>query len=430
MRSRLKIIVIVLTTLILFDYSYGQDSRNPFKSGAGGFQINLPRDFTTTKDLAFDDGNITGSGKFYTWEKPQSYFYQIFYYKLDTDKKSLSPKEKSLISEPFREALLKEPKEKGVPVMEKDYFFNGNKGTEIQIIFTEGKSITRYFFVNKRLYYLNAMFNHSLGIAQVTKLMDSFSLLDFKTIVELKIEESTPKPLPQEPVAAKIKTDAQDSNLKGKIETVIEEIQESPNTKREQYSEKYYNEAGNLVKEISFDEGYPSDVTVWGYIDGSRVNDVGFIYFDEDQRPPPKRLTVQGTVVGEENLPKDERYHTKYKYRYDEQGRLVEKWNYSNDGTLQSRNVYNYTENKREELNFGSDGSQWSQTIEFLDNNGNVIEEHSIYDGKVGMKLIYNYEFDSQRNWIVEKISKKVKVKGKTILKHLSASYRTITYYP
>jgi hypothetical protein len=432
MNNLTKIIYIVFLCTVFYIGARGQ-SNDLFVSGEGGFKINLPKNTTRAENFLLDYLQTGGHGKTYIWEDPQNSYYSATYHKFNISKKSLAPAETKLLFDTFKEELLKIPKEKGFPVKESPFFINGLRGTEIRVILPQGVILARFAAVGKRIYFLSMTFRGIEQMDEAVKILDSFQLLDSKSLIAVKIEEAMPKSLPQSPVAEKLKSDAQDSNLKGKVKSVIEDTQELPSIKRARFSEQYYNETGNLVKEISYEEGYPSDVTVWGYIDGNRVNNLEFIDFDDDQRPPMENVIIRGTPVGEEkpNLPKDERYDSKHKYRYDEQSRLVEKWIYANNESLRSRTIYNYNETKRTEINYGVDGSEWSQTVEFLDEDGNVIERHLLDEnGKANDKTIYSYEFDSQGNWVVEKISKKVTVKGKTSLKPWSSSYRTITYYP
>lgn len=249
-----------------------------------------------------------------------------------------------------------------------------------------------------------------------------------------KIQEATPPALPQEPIAQKLKSDAQDRNLKGKIKSVIEYTQESGKPTREIYSEEYYNDNGSLVKEVVYDNGYPSDVIVWGYIDGNRVNTSNFINYTEKERPPSDRMVI--TVSAEDNVmnpdtPKDGRYKIKHTYKYNEQEQLIEDWQYQSNGEVWSHKVYEYKENQRKELNYDQRGAEMSQTIEILDKDGNVIEEKFVNaKGKIEDGNINTYESDSQGNWIGQKTYEQKKVKGKMVKKLLWTSSRTITYYP
>lgn len=249
-----------------------------------------------------------------------------------------------------------------------------------------------------------------------------------------KIREATPQSLPQEPVAVKLKTDAQDKNLKGKVKSVIKDDLDLKTKKREREEEEYYNEAGNLTKGVSYDDGYPSSVTIWGYIEGQRVLKNNYISFSDDERPPSTRMTIIASAEDNPtnpNLPKDTRYSVRENYKYNEKGQLIEQITYNNNGELWSRTVNNYKANQREVLNYDQHNSEIGQTIEILDKDGNVIERDLMdANGKIGNREINTHEFDSQGNWIVEKTFEEKKVRGKAVRKLLWTTLRTITYYP
>lgn len=272
------------------------------------------------------------------------------------------------------------------------------------------------------------LFALSFVILSIVANAQSTRMVDFAK----KIEESTPAVLPQTPIVEKLKSDAADNNLKGKVKSVIEEIQYTDDKSMKRNSEDYYNESGNYLRTVSYTDGYPESVSVWGFIDGKRVNKSNSIKYSEGERPPSGDIiaSVEDNV---KNLdaPKDVRYSTSHKYRYNEQGQLVEEWHYANNGELWSRTVYTYKGNKKVEFNYGQDSSLWSQTIYILDKDGNMIERHLTGEnGKVEEMEAYTYEFDAKGNWIVQKAFNKNIVKGKTILKPWFTVRRTITYYP
>src|SRR4051812_33726568 len=94
-----------------------------------------------------------------------------------------------------------------------------------------------------------------------------------KVDIARKIAESTPDALPQSPVAAKLKSDAADKNLKGKVKSVVEYTEQPVGSGRKFFAQEYYNESGNLIKSVDFaPDGFPRSVLVWGYLDGNRVN--------------------------------------------------------------------------------------------------------------------------------------------------------------
>ncbi|HLL99768.1 MAG TPA: hypothetical protein VK400_01830 [Pyrinomonadaceae bacterium] len=423
----MQLIALVAACGIIF----GQNEYT-FASGDGGFKINLPKTVSSSRDINFNHGNISGYGKVYTWENPE-YYYRVLYYKVEAENKVLTAPQKNSVINPVRETILKEAKEKKLPVTEKPYPFDGSSGTEIQIFYPNGKGIMRYFFAGKRFYLIAMSIRLGDSEARVRRILDSFSLLDTATLVAVKLAEAEPSPLPQTPAAAKFKSDALDNNLRSRVESVVEDIQYAGKAKRERHSERYYNEQGNLVREVDYLDGYPSDITVWGYIDGNRVSDVNFIFFDDDQLPPSERSTgvIRIGSPDEANLlPRDWRYSTKYDYKYNENGQLTELLKYQNNGRLSSRTVYNYKENQREEITFDGGGAETSRTLEILDKDGNVIEQNFMTAaGKFEDKTVYAYEFDSKGNWIVQEALKAKKIKGKTVMRPVWTAWRTIKYY-
>ncbi len=245
-----------------------------------------------------------------------------------------------------------------------------------------------------------------------------------------KIKEATPQALPQEPVAKKVKTDAQDNNLKGKVKSVLVFNQENEKSPLNLDTEEYYDENGNWLKHIYYLDGYPMSVAVWGYIDDNRVSKTNFIEYESGEIGELTGIFGRFNESSNANTPRDERYSIKHVSKYDEQGRLVEKMFYENNGNLSSRIVHKYKENQREVLHYAADGSEMSQTIEILDKDGNKIERHLMDgDGKIGDKEINIFEFDAQGNWVVEKTFEEKKVKGKTVKTLLWISRRTITYF-
>ncbi|HQU84567.1 MAG TPA: hypothetical protein PKY59_15630 [Pyrinomonadaceae bacterium] len=429
MKKYLKIFPVVL--LLVFSQFVFSQGENSFASGAGGFRINLPKNDVSASELRFNDGKLSGDGNVYVWNKSPEYYHQVFYYKIYSDKQTLSVAEKKSFSDTMKDHSLKFIKDANATFQEKEYLFKGYKGFEINYLLPNAKGIIRFFIVNKRIYSFNLLFPMSYEKAEIDKIADSFTLLSGDELIAVKLAEAAPKPLPQEPVGKKERSDAQDNNLKGKVKSIVEETQDTGAKKREKSSEEYYNEAGNLLKELSYLEGYPHMITVWGYVDGDRVIRSNDIEFDEDQRTPTKILTVKAMAADYNSpLPRDERYGNKYRYKYDEQGRLIEKANYSNSGMLLFKKVNKYNGNKREVLSYNEKNELNTHYFEVLDKDGNVIEEYYLNNnGKPEDFTVYTYKFDSQGNWIYQKTDEKKVIRGKTILKPLYVSYRTITYY-
>jgi hypothetical protein len=247
-----------------------------------------------------------------------------------------------------------------------------------------------------------------------------------------KITDATPAALPQGPRTGKTISDASDLNLKGKVKVVTEYSLESNGT-REIVSEKYFDEKGFLTKDINYEDGYPSSVTVWGWIDGERVLKSNDIEYAEGEKPPARNLIITEAYVPSAKYADkiDDRYDVKYLYKFDDVGRLVEKTQLRNTGETWGRTTYSYTGDRKEERYFGRGGNEWSHTTYVLDKNGETVER---WDHGENDKVVDNYTYrrtlDAQGNWIAEKTFEKKTVRGKTVQKLLWTSYRTITYYP
>src|SRR5258708_26216948 len=139
-----------------------------------------------------------------------------------------------------------------------------------------------------------------------------------------KVADAEPAPLPQEPVARKLKSDADDEGLRGKVKIVVDENEglsaEWSIRGRNPAMTYYYNEQGNLTKKEMYDyRGTPMGVTVYGYLDGDRVEKSNYIRYEYD--PPP----MAAPSGGGPRPKRDPRYSTKFKYKYDDDGRLAEK---------------------------------------------------------------------------------------------------------
>lgn len=286
----------------------------------------------------------------------------------------------------------------------KSFSFEAHRGIEIRIEMPNGLSIARAFAIKNRVYTLavSVVGEQMKDKDDAIKVLDSFKFLSQKNIDEIvakKLEAATPKPFPQEPVAKRAKSDAEDEGLKGKVKLVVEQ-RYTYNKKQEKIlngsSEIYYNEQGNRIKEIVYRyDGFPAYITAYGYIDGNRVSTTAYIYYATNvggALPPP--LTPPTN-------PPDKRYQTKYEYKYDESGKLVEELTYYNNGSLATREEYKRNGNQIETTSYFigfNNELKTSRGTYVIDEQGNIIE------GSLGLtpgtfKRVYTYEFDEKRNW-------------------------------
>jgi hypothetical protein len=248
-----------------------------------------------------------------------------------------------------------------------------------------------------------------------------------------KIEDATPKPLPQLPIAPRLKSDAQDGNLNGKVKRVVEEKEDLSGTwsyqGRHFRSIIDFDEKGNYVKAVYFSSnGNPYEIAVYGYIDGARVSDSQTIYEGSGI------LTV-ASPPGEEDTKKpkfDPRYNYKYEYKY-VAGRLAEMQMFYSSGEKGMQYVYNFVGNRQEKLVYTDKGKLNQKYITVFDDKGYEIEWHNISvinlpapDKKY---IIKNESLDKQGNWTKRTFSKLEVENGKKMFKPGWVEYRTITYY-
>src|SRR3982750_857770 len=200
-----------------------------------------------------------------------------------------------------------------------------------------------------------------------------------KADIAKKIATATPAALPQAPKDARVSTDAQEANLKGKVKSFAEYIIDYENGKTEKtlLKEEFYGEDGNLIRAVDYHEnGYPRGVAVYGYIDGMRVNRWGpVVYFDGEgvATSGTEMVTMQ---IGPRSEAKDTRYDIRFTSKYDKDGRLIERTHISRSGEILTRTTYEYLPgNKRLEHNFADDSkNEIARLMEVLDANGHIVE--------------------------------------------------------
>lgn len=250
-----------------------------------------------------------------------------------------------------------------------------------------------------------------------------------------KIEEATPKPLPQSPVAEKLKSDAEDLRLKGKVKSLIEEREgltgiEKPIGKRLALIADFDGQ-GNYLKEVYFEyRGRPTDVTVYGYVDKQRASFSNSVSFGDELR-----VTLVGDKPKAESKTKpDSRYEYIYEYKYVD-GKLAEMQMIRNTGAKGMRYVYNHKENQMEVLAYTDEGELNSKYVYIFDGKGNDIErlDFNVHQPKITERgrFSFKYEsFDKNGNWTKRIFSESEVENGKKVYKPVAIEYRTITYYP
>lgn len=440
MKTFTRFVLAPLNLCLLFVFSCGAQSlpssADRFVSGEGGFTIDLPVQPTVRDKINFTILSYDASGESIAWRDTPEFFATVENYRVSggADFK-LSPAEKASALKAHKKNFTDALAEAGIKYDEVPFVFQKENGYEIRASSPTARMVSRGFFVKSRLIILSVNKKFVENFDFQLKLINSFRLLTKAERAAALIAENTPKELPQTPAVARPLTDARENNLKGKVKTVIEESQDSPKAAREFYSEDDYDESGNLIKQISFFEGYPDEVTAWGWIDGARVSRGESIEYALDEGPNENGVKrIIGIAAGDNNAaPKkrDERFGSRYEYKYDDKNRVIEKKTFSNDGDLSFSQTISYAQNRRDTTTRGSNGEFRIRFVETLDASGNVIEEQYFDEKNKADEepTVYRYELDARGNWTVQKSFERKTVKGKKVLTPQSVHFRKITYY-
>jgi hypothetical protein len=413
-------------------------SAEVFTSLDARFSIALPRQVSGFRPITFDtpQGRIT-AGESYAWRVDEAQF-EIGY--LDLQKQPESPEVARAALRKFADDIAAGMRAQGCKVTSrKDISLAGHVGYEMRLELPQSYVISRLYANGTRIYRLAAASpKRDAPEFQTTTAgtLDSFRILSLDEVVaerERRIAAATPRPLPQdEPTARKLKSDAEDDGLQGRVRTLFIERQDLSGTltvqRRRPSQMIYYDVQGNVTRKADYDyRGDLFQIRVYGYIDGERASHDKTIA--HEYNPPAMFVAAHD---GEVKTKYDPRYSFKFKYRYDERGRLTEEAWHGNSGTLWLRFVYNYkNQSERETLVYSEDGSLNQKYTATLDAHGNEIEESSFNTktGAVDNKYTYTYEFDRHGNWIKQITSKWGTKNGKSQFQPHSITYRTITYY-
>jgi hypothetical protein len=406
-------------------------SRN-FVSLEGRFSISLPEQSHGLQALTFKTPFGVARGDAYLWRLNAASF--VIGY-ADAAQPVDTPEATKQFFDGLREGLKKLASENsGTVAADKPIELNKHKGIEQRVDLFTGFMIQRTYIVSRRLYQtvLIVRTEQRDYEAVARTMFDSFKLLSDADVSEGLAREATkaePSPLPQQPVAQRAGTDATDVGLQGKVKTVLEESQDLSGTwsvqtrKRDSFGN--YNEVGNLTRRESYDyKGNLYDITVYGYVDGSRVSK--FKTITREYNPPPMVSVAPGSAKKS-----DPRFTYKFEFKYDEKKRLTEKTYFHSNGERYLRYVSKYTGNQLESLVYSQDGSLNQRSVSLLDSKGNEVERTSFdpRDGSRGSKYSYVYEFDSNGNWTKKTTSKVSTKDGREQAEAEYVGFRTITYY-
>ena len=304
--------------------------------------------------------------------------------------------------------------------------------------FGENKfGVQRLYLVKNRLYRALSIFENAENEKLLTQTLDSFKLISKSEIeaeLQKKIEAMKPPALPQEPIALRQTTDAQEDNLKGKVKKIISESEDLSGTwsvqGRKVSSVVYFNEGGNYIERDSYDsQGNPFQITMYGYIDGKRVSNSRTTNYEYN---PPAPMPMAKSTNEEPVKKADPRYEYSFEFKYKD-GKLVERQMVFSNGKKGLRYVSIYNGNQVEKLVYTEKDELNQKYLYTFDKDGNEIEQInyglSNYKFYGDRKYRYTYEFDEKGNWIKRITLTEATENGVMTFKPSSVTYRMITYF-
>lgn len=408
-------------------------NRQNFISLDGGFTVALPQQLNGFRGIPSTAG-INKGGSEFIWETTQGSFLIAYVDRI------LTPEQKKEVLQISADGLISGMNDKNAKLISKSKIsIDGHSGIEIKIL-SEDKQVglTRYFLVNDRMFILTSGWREGENGKEQLKALDSFKLIDSKKIIAQRLIEATPAALPQSPIVKKLKTDAEDDGLKGKVKSVTQTEEDLLGVRSfvgiKTAFEEFYDENGNRIKHIGYNpEGIPNSITVYGFINGLKVAKFGENISQGYNPPPPAPAPMSMMPNAEKPKPVDARYSEGYEYKYDDKGRLQEIVYYRNNGEMRDKKVYTYDGSKVDISSYGKEGKIFYKTIEVVDDKGNTIEKTFDRQSSQFSNSVYTYKYDSfdaKGNWSKRTVTGKDGLYGGGFRDQKYIEYRNITYYP
>jgi methionine-rich copper-binding protein CopC len=264
-------------------------------------------------------------------------------------------------------------------------------------------------------------------------LLLTFTINCQSKIAEQKATTANPEATTSNP---KVPLDTVLNGFKGKVKTVtIEEAKivkkagKFVELKRRTQEKADYDENGYLKEKIDYED---SSKNTYQFIGGDKTIKVSF--FDPPNVGNSPVTSIRALATDQSDKPTDPRFNTRFKYEFDEAGRVKEEIIYLSNGDLWLREVFSYDSKglRNKIARFEGNGNKPYEQIFTFDSNGNEIEMKYDYpepDEEDAIFAYSDYQFDTNGNWTKRTKSEVTIKKGKRIVTSMSVAYRTITYY-
>jgi hypothetical protein len=337
----------------------------------GSFSVEIPTSYynANVSPVSLKASRGLGVGVSYSW-LGSGVVYHVQYIDLADFSEALSSR---ILQNSVSNITANQVANKGKLIYERDFSAFQLNGKDLKYEFSNKISKYRVFLDGKRVFVIYVDVTNLKSEPDVSAFWESFRQIDSQLLIARRIAEAEPKPLPQNPIVKKEKTDAQDFGLKGNVKSISQEYEylseplKSVIVGKSVEFENYYNVQGNLLRRVLFGgfEGLINTIRVYGYIDNKRVS-------------LTNSVTYQNS---EQNILDSLEYGTKY----DEKGRLTEE----TDGDFKS--IYLYNNNKQETIRFYKGEKIGDKLITSFDEKGNEVEVISISEKSLAIssKSIY-----------------------------------------
>jgi hypothetical protein len=233
--------------------------------------------------------------------------------------------------------------------------------------------------------------------------------------------------------AQTMQSDREFAGLKGNVKSVSTERTDAKRkagriveSNRRKHEYTTYRPGGTVSSYTLYhwETGEVFETNTYSQIDGDKVSKIEM---------GSGAITATFTVKSSDTKPAkrwDPGYDYKFKYKFDDRGRIIEEAWWQSDGDLWMRYVYEYAQGERRVLVYHKDGAFNQKYIYKLDSIGNETEmvTYDTDSGRISGKERYEYlSFDPVGNW-----TKRIEyeAEGDTAkFKPREVKYRTLIYY-
>ncbi len=398
-----------------------------FHHGYGGFSISIGNPPTIRQSDGFELNPYQLWGNRLIWEGDGLSFSISYYEVLDATHRIASPQKDILITK-FKAAFREEHSTDNTVLKEVPYVFGNSRGVEI--LGSGGVfSITRAFFVNRRIFILDAYASDLGRLNESRSVMDSFRILTKAERTIAMIDENTPPMMAQERPAKIPPSDTAELGIIGAVRRIVDTSRAGSRNELIAIQEINFDVSGFKTREIGFNDGFPDVITSWGWIEGKRVNIQAAVNYPSAEGPTTgRKVDISGFISMSNGL--IPQYGNRFETEFDAMNRPSTRRRISNNGILINVERFSYSANLREIRTVDNSGGFLNGVRERLDSNNNVTEADILTStGKIYESKRFEYEFDEKGNWIVKKVFRKTSLKRRSGIKPDTIIYRTIQYY-